>query len=126
MKGYKERRNKAFLGAIISAVGGLAGSIINNKAQSKIANEQAILQNRNDTYQIANNFTNAYADQSYVDDFENRITFKRGGKAKANDNIRYVSNDNLNDLRRYPISLNDLNMYRCGGLIKRRYDKFGL
>ena len=126
MRNYKERRNKAFLGAIISAVGGIAGSVINSINQGKIARQQAITQNRNDTYQIADNLTNSYADQSYADEFEKIVVFKRGGKAKATDNIRYVSNDNLNSLRRYPMSLNDLNRYRCGGLVKRRYDKFGL
>lgn len=84
MKNCKIRRDKAFLGAVIGAVGTIASSALNSylsaKAQ-KEANEKAVAeQNKANAYITAQNLSNAYADQSYADDFNSRITFRAGGK----------------------------------------------
>lgn len=84
MKPNVNKRNKAMLGAVIGAIGSIAssaiGSYLNAKQQEK-ANEEALAeQNRQNALESAQNLSNAYADQSYVDDFNKRITFRAGGK----------------------------------------------
>lgn len=80
----KVKRNKAFLGAIIGAVAGLGSSIIggvmNKNSSEKAQRQQQIAQNRQDTYTMAQNLSNAYGNQEYVDEFNKRVTFKKGGK----------------------------------------------
>ena len=78
------KRNKAMLGAVISAIGGIASSALGSYMQTKAqreAQEAAIAeQNKANALQSAQNLSAAYADQSYVDDFNKRITFRAGGK----------------------------------------------
>lgn len=80
----KVKRNKAFLGAIIGAAAGIGSSIIggimNKNSSEKAQRQQQIAQNRQDTYTMAQNLSNAYGNQEYVDEFNKRITFKKGGK----------------------------------------------
>lgn len=80
----KVKRNKAFLGAIIGAVAGIGSSILggvmNKNSSEKAQRQQQISQNRKDTYSIAQNLSNAYGNQEYVDEFNKRVTFKKGGK----------------------------------------------
>ena len=84
MKYKTIKRNKAFLGAVIGTVGSIAGSAISAHMQAKAqreAQESAIAeQNKANAIQSAQNLSAAYADQSYVDDFNKRITFRAGGK----------------------------------------------
>ena len=70
------KRNKAWLGAVIGAATNIAGSIIGGNAQKKAARAQARAQNRQATLEMANNLSNAYGDQEYVDDFQNKIAFR--------------------------------------------------
>ena len=84
MKPNINKRNKAMLGAIIGTVGSIASSALSsylNAKQQKEANEKAIAeQNRQNAFATAQNLSDVYSDQSYVDDFNNRITFRAGGK----------------------------------------------
>lgn len=80
----KVKRDKAFLGAIIGAVAGIgsaiAGGIMGKHSAEKAQRQQQIAQNRKDTYSMAQNLSNSYGNQEYVDEFNKRITFKKGGK----------------------------------------------
>lgn len=76
------KRNKAWLGAVIGTATGIAGSVISGNAQKKAARAQARAQNRQATLEMANNLSNAYGDQEYVDDFQNKIAFRNGGRVK--------------------------------------------
>lgn len=80
----KVKRDKAFLGAIIGAVAGIgsaiAGGIMSKHSAEKAQRQQQIAQNRKDTYSMAQNLSNSYGNQEYVDEFNKRITFKKGGK----------------------------------------------
>lgn len=79
-------RHKAWIGAAIGAAASLAGSLIggisSSNAQKKQQALQAIAQNRADTYQMAQNLTAGYGDQSYVNDLQKRVTFRCGGKKR--------------------------------------------
>ena len=80
----KVKRDKAFLGAIIGAVAGIgsaiAGGIMSKHSAEKAQRQQQIAQNRKDTYSMAQNLSNSYGNQEYVDEFNKRVTFKKGGK----------------------------------------------
>lgn len=80
----KVKRDKAFLGAIIGAVAGIGGAIgvgaMGKHSAEKAQRQQQIAQNRKDTYSMAQNLSNSYGNQEYVDEFNKRITFKKGGK----------------------------------------------
>ena len=80
----KVKRDKAFLGAIIGAVAGIGGAIgvgaMGKHSAEKAQRQQQIAQNRKDTYSMAQNLSNAYGNQEYVDEFNKRVTFKKGGK----------------------------------------------
>ena len=84
MKPNINKRNKVFLGAVIGGIMNLGttalGSYLNAKAQKEANEQQLAEQNRLNALQTAQNLSNAYSDQSYVDDFNNRITFRAGGK----------------------------------------------
>ena len=85
----KVKRNKAFLGAIIGAVAGIGssvlGGVMNKNSSEKAQRQQQISQNRKDTYSMAQNLSNAYGNQEYVDEFNKRVTFKKGGKMNTKD-----------------------------------------
>lgn len=80
----KVKRDKAFLGAIIGAVAGIGGAIgvgaMGKHSAEKAQRQQQIAQNRKDTYSMAQNLSNSYGNQEYVDEFNKRVTFKKGGK----------------------------------------------
>lgn len=80
----KVKRNKAFLGAVIGAVANIgstiAGGIMSKNSAEKAQRQQQMAQNRKDTYSMAQNLSNAYGNQEYVDEFNKRVTFKKGGK----------------------------------------------
>lgn len=78
------KRDKAWLGAVIGAATSIGGSILGGNAQKKAARAQARAQNKQATIDMANNLSNAYGDQEYVDDFQNKITFRNGGRVKRN------------------------------------------
>lgn len=102
------KRDKAWLGAVIGAATGIAGSIISGNAQKKAARAQARAQNRQATLEMANNLSNAYGNQEYVDDFQNKITFRNGGRVK----------------RTKLYSCGGKRRFSCGG--RKRYEDGGL
>lgn len=73
------KRRKAFLGAIIGAVAGIAGSAISAASQRKAQEKQIKRENYINRNQSANNLSAAYSNEEYVDDFLNKTTFKYGG-----------------------------------------------
>lgn len=79
----KVKRDKAFIGAAIGSVAGIASSIFGGISQKKAAQQQAKAQNRSDTYAMADNLSEGYGDQEYADDFKQKITFKAGGMCKG-------------------------------------------
>lgn len=102
------KRNKAWLGAVIGAATEIAGNLIGGNAQKKAAKAQARAQNRQATLEMANNLSNAYGDQEYVDDFQNKITFRNGGRIK----------------RTKLYSCGGKRKFSCGG--RKRYESGGL
>lgn len=99
----KDKRKKAFVGAIIGAVAAIgssiASSVISKKNAKKQAEEQQKQQNRQDTYEMAQNLTAGYGDQEYVKDFKNRVQFKKGG----------IMNNKYND------RIERIKKFKCGG-----------
>lgn len=83
------KRRKAFIGAAISVAAGIAQGLINRNQQKKAQARQNAINNRQATYQAATNLTNSYADQSYVDDFHDRIEFACGGKKRMKSGGKY-------------------------------------
>lgn len=79
-------RKKAWLGAAIGAVGGIVGGIISGnkqkKAQKAMLKAQQYEANRNAAIENSNALEQAYADQSYVDAYNDRLAFAYGGKRK--------------------------------------------
>lgn len=73
------KRRKAFLGAIIGAVTGIAGSAISAASQRKAQEKQIKKENYINRNQSANNLSAAYSNEEYVDNFLNKTTFKYGG-----------------------------------------------
>nr|DAO50313.1 MAG TPA: hypothetical protein [Crassvirales sp.] len=101
----EDKRNKAFLGAVIGAVGGIAGGIISKRRQKKAAEkayrQAQIDQTRNEGFQQAAAMSSQYANQDYVDEYNNKITLKRGGKV----NIKRRDTDRITLAKRF----------KCGG-----------
>lgn len=80
------KRKKKWLGAVISGVAGIASSLINGQqqanAQKRALLEQERLQTKQNALQNAANLTSKYADTSYADVMQDKISFKAGGKTK--------------------------------------------
>lgn len=84
---YKNKRQKAFLGAAIGAVANVVGGVISAKKQKKAEElafkQQQEQQYRQDNIAQLNAITQTANNTSYVDDYKKRISFKCGGKKKA-------------------------------------------
>lgn len=83
-------RDKAFLGAVIGAVGSLAGGLISKRKQKKAAEkayrQQQEEQTRSEGVQQAQAMSAQYANQDYVDEYRKKITLKNGGKVSMKKN----------------------------------------
>lgn len=84
---YRDRqRQKAFTGAIIGAAASIAGGIIKGnkqkKAQEKAQAEAQAAQDHKDALQNAQALTSAYANQDYVDQYNDKLTLKCGGRVR--------------------------------------------
>ena len=103
MKKVVVKRKKAFIGAAIGAVTGIAGSLFG--AAKKRKQERAMLkqqqeeQNKIETYQNAQALSSGVADQSYVEDYQKKVTLKVGGYADRTKSKKKIVN----------------RIYRCGG-----------
>ena len=86
----KNGRDKAFIGAIIGNVAGIAGDFISAKKQ-KQAEELTFKQNQTEQNRIdgvnqAASMTSSYVNQDYVNQYLNKVTLKSGGKVKLKNN----------------------------------------
>lgn len=103
MKKVVVKRKKAFIGAAIGAVSGIASSLFG--AAKKRKQERAMLkqqqeeQNKTETYQNAQALSSGVADQSYVEDYQKKVTLKMGGYADRTKSKKKIVN----------------RIYRCGG-----------
>lgn len=84
---YKNKRQKAFLGAAIGAVASVVGGVISAKKQKKAEEaafkQQQIQQNISDNFSQANAMAQMANNTNYIDDYKKRISFKCGGRRKA-------------------------------------------
>lgn len=87
-----DNRKKAFLGALIGGIAGIAGSAIGaakrRRAEREQLRQQQIEQNQNDAKAQAKALTAAVADQDYVDEYNKKVALKMGGNKKFNDRIK--------------------------------------
>lgn len=87
-KYINNKRDKAFIGAAIKAVGNIVGGIISKNKQKKAAEkeyrEKQLEQTHNEGVQQAAALSAQYANQDYVEDYKNKISFKNGGKVNMN------------------------------------------
>ena len=78
MKKVAVKRKKAFIGAAIGAVAGIAGSLIGGakkrKQEAAMLKQQQEEQNKTETYQNAQAMSSGVADQSYVEDYQKKVT----------------------------------------------------
>lgn len=109
----KVKRDKAFLGAVIGAVAGIGstivGGLMNKNSAKKSQRQQQTAQNKQDTYTMAQNLSNAYGNQEYVDEFNKRVTFKKGGKMN-------IKGDRL--IRETKLACGGRKKTACGGKTK--------
>ena len=80
------KRKKKWLGAVIGGVASIGSSLINARNQANMQEEALNEQQRAQTQQLAMqnaaNLTSRYADTSYADAMQDKISFKAGGKTK--------------------------------------------
>lgn len=85
---YKDRqRQKAFIGAVIGAAASIAGGIIKGNKQKKAQEKAQAEQDHRDALQNARALTSAYANQDYVDQYNDKLTLKCGGKVRCKANF---------------------------------------
>ena len=80
---YKDRqRQKAFIGAVIGAAASIAGGIIKGNKQKKAQEKAQAEQDHRDALQNARALTSAYANQDYIDQYNDKLTLKCGGRVR--------------------------------------------
>lgn len=85
---YKDRqRQKAFIGAIIGAAASIAGGIIKGNKQKKAQAEAQAAQDHKDALQNAQALTSAYSNQDYVNQYNDKLTLKCGGRIRRKANF---------------------------------------
>ena len=85
---YKDRqRQKAFIGAVIGAAASIAGGIIKGNKQKKAQEKAQAEQDHRDALQNARALTSAYANQDYVDQYNDKFTLKCGGRVRRKANF---------------------------------------
>ena len=86
-----QQRPQFIWGSLISSIGNIGTSIINNNAKNKLVREQMAEQARqnalNNNQLAVNNLNNYYASQNNLDNaykyaFEDQIVYRNGGKAR--------------------------------------------
>lgn len=114
---YKNERQKAFLGAAIGAVANVVGGIISNKKKKKAEElafkQQQEQQYRQDNMAQLNALTQMTNNTSYIDDYKKRISFKCGGRRKAElgTNTSSSSSSNSNSSTSGGLNLNLRNIF---------------
>ena len=115
MKEFRNR-HKAFVGAAIAAATTLIGAAANNAAKARQQREMERQQNYKNNLDIMASLNNAYANQDYVDDFENKGTYRFGGQLLSSPRRRVVaSQDNKSQFSNVPIFKDRYQKYKCGG-----------
>lgn len=109
MKNKIVKRDKAFLGSIIGAVGGVIGSAISAAKRRKAFKMQQKEQYRQDSLAAAQAMTQSYANQDYVDEYKKKVVLKNGGKMKTKQG-------------NYTDRIKNQKKYACGG---RKKSNFG-
>lgn len=85
---YRDRqRQKAFIGAIIGAAASIAGGIIKGNKQKKAQEKAQAAQDHKDALQNAQALTSAYANQDYVNQYNDKLTLKCGGRIRRKANF---------------------------------------
>lgn len=115
MKEFRNR-HKAFIGAAIAAATTLIGAAANHAAQARQQRELERQQNYKNNIDRIAALNNAYANQDYADDFEDRIVYKLGGRLLSNPRKRVVaSQDNKSQFSNVPTFKDRYQKYKCGG-----------
>ena len=76
------KRNKKWLGAVISGVANIASTLISAKNQANAIKEQQLQQAEQLALQHAANLTAQYNNTDYVDAMKDKIVYRAGGKTK--------------------------------------------
>lgn len=85
---YRDRqRQKAFIGAVIGAAASIAGGIIKGNKQKKAQEKAQAEQDYKDALQNAQALTSAYSNQDYVDQYNDKLTLKCGGRVRRKANF---------------------------------------
>ena len=85
---YKDRqRQKAFIGAIIGAAASIAGGIIKGNKQKKAQEKAQAAQDHKDALQNAQALTSAYSNQDYVNQYNDKLILKCGGRIRRKANF---------------------------------------
>lgn len=108
MKNKIVKRDKAFLGSIIGAIGGVIGAAKKRKAEEKAFKMQQEEQYRQDSLAAAQAMTQSYANQDYVDEYKKKVVLKNGGKMKTKQG-------------NYTDRIKNQKKYACGGRKKANF-----
>ena len=112
MKNKIIKRDKAFIGAVIGAVGNIVGSVISankkKKAEEKAFKMQQEEQYRQDALSAAQAMTESYANQDYVNEYKKKVVLKNGGEMK-------IKKSNYTD------RIKNQKKYACGGRKKANF-----
>lgn len=95
------KRDKAFIGAIIKGVGALAKGIISARRAKKQAQQQREAANRQTIRQNNDAINNEMRDTEYVDEYDDRIEFKNGGKVAIKRNKGVADTDRITLAKRF-------------------------
>lgn len=95
------KRDKAFIGAIIKGVGALAKGIISARRAKKQAQQQREAANRQIIRQNNDAINNEMRDTEYVDEYDDRIEFKNGGKVAIKRNKGVADTDRITLVKRF-------------------------
>lgn len=115
MKEFRNR-HKAWIGAAISAATSLIGMAANGAAKSRQQREIERQQNYKNNIDTIAALNNAYANQDYVNDFEDRVVYRLGGRKFMNPRRRIVANqDNKSQFSNIPTFKDRYQKYKCGG-----------
>lgn len=115
MKEFRNR-HKAWIGAAISAATSLIGMALNGAAQRKQQREIERQENYKSAIDRIAAMNNAYANQDYVNDFEDRVIYRLGGRLLSSPRRRVVaSQDNKSQFSNVPIFKDRYQKYKCGG-----------
>ena len=88
--GGRTERPKAFLGAVIGALGGVASSLISSDNQKELARQQQEAEDRRYYSQMATNLTNAFNNRDAQEAYERqfRVAYNKGGRRRLRNGFR--------------------------------------